>query len=216
MGCCIIIGAGECAGLLRPVEKSDCLIAADGGLAHVKDLGLTPDVILGDFDSLGYVPEGANVFPARKDDTDTMLAIRRGLALGYHNFLIYGGLDGPRLDHTLANIQSLLFLNRRGCRGALVGTHSIALIAEPPGFTLSGPAGGLLSLFSLGGQTEGVTLRGLEYPLENGSLPGDFPLGVSNHFLGGKAEIALEAGRLLAVYDRKAGLPTDFLGEAQP
>ena len=118
MGCCIIVGAGECTGLLQPVDKSDCLIAADGGLAHVQALGLTPDIILGDFDSLGYVPEGANVFPVRKDDTDTMLAIRRGLELGYHNFLIYGGLDGPRLDHTLANIQSLLFLNLRGCRCA--------------------------------------------------------------------------------------------------
>ena len=214
MGCCIIVGAGECTGLVQPVEETDCLIAADGGLAHVQALGLTPDIILGDFDSLGYVPEGANVFPVRKDDTDTMLAIRRGLELGYHNFLIYGGLDGPRLDHTLANIQSLLFLNRRGCRGALIGKDAIALIAQPPGFTLEGPEGGLLSLFSLGESAEGVTLRGLEYPMEKGCLPGDFPLGVSNHFLGGKAEIALEAGCLLAVYDRKAGLPTDFLGEA--
>ena len=214
MGSCIIVGAGECTGLLQPVEETDCLIAADGGLAHVQALGLTPDIILGDFDSLGYVPEGANVFPVRKDDTDTMLAIRRGLALGYHNFLIYGGLHGPRLDHTLANIQSLLFLNRRGCRGALIGKDAIALIAQPPGFTLEGPEGGLLSLFSLGESAEGVTLRGLEYPMEKGCLPGDFPLGVSNHFLGGKAEIALEAGCLLAVYDRKAGLPTDFLGEA--
>ena len=168
MGSCIIIWAGECTGLLQPVDKADCLIAADGGLAHVQALGLTPDIILGDFDSLGYVPEGANVFPVRKDDTDTMLAIRRGLELGYHNFLIYGGLDGPRLDHTLANIQSLLFLNRRCCRGALIGKDAIALIAQPPGFTLEGPEGGLLSLFSLGESAEGVTLRGLEYPMEKG------------------------------------------------
>ena len=77
MGACIIFCAGDFDRLIRPIEKSDYIIAADGGLAHVKRLGLSPNEILGDFDSLGYTPEGSTVFPAEKDDTDAMLAVRR-------------------------------------------------------------------------------------------------------------------------------------------
>ena len=83
MGKCIIFCAAGFDGLIEPLGAEDFVIAADGGLAHVKKLGITPDRILGDFDSLGFTPEGANVFPVEKDDTDAMLAVRRGLELGY-------------------------------------------------------------------------------------------------------------------------------------
>ena len=77
MGCCIIIGAGECTGLLQPVEEADCLIAADGGLAHVKNLGLTPDVILGDFDSLGrYISAESNSSPLISIANTTLATFR--------------------------------------------------------------------------------------------------------------------------------------------
>ena len=108
MNTCVIVCAGDFHEWIRPLDASDYLLAADGGLAHLQAQDLTPDGILGDFDSLGYVPEGAQVFPVEKDDTDSMLAIRRGLALGYRRFEIYGALDGKRLDHTIANLQSLL------------------------------------------------------------------------------------------------------------
>ena len=80
---CIIFCAAQCDGLLEPVKAGDFLLAADGGLLHMKQLGLKPDGILGDFDSLGYTPEDATVFPVEKDDTDAMLAVRKGLELGY-------------------------------------------------------------------------------------------------------------------------------------
>ena len=88
---CVIFCAAGFSGLLEPLADA-FVIAADGGLQHTKKLGVAPDVILGDFDSLGYVPEGANVFPVEKDDTDAMLAVRHGLAVGCREFLLYGSL----------------------------------------------------------------------------------------------------------------------------
>ena len=110
MKTCIIFCAGGFTQLAEPIREDDFLMAADGGYAHLEKLGLTPDGVLGDFDSLGYVPRDAKVFPVEKDDTDAMLAVRQGLELGYQRFVIYGGLDGPRLDHTVANFQTLQFL----------------------------------------------------------------------------------------------------------
>ena len=103
MNTCIIFGAAEFDRLAEPICLGDFVIAADGGLRHTKKLSILPDEILGDFDSLGYVPDTGVVYPVEKDDTDTMLAVRRGLELGFRRFVIYGGLEGRRLDHTVAN-----------------------------------------------------------------------------------------------------------------
>ena len=121
MGTCVIFCAAEFDALAAPLKAGDYLLAADGGLAHLQKLGLKPHGIIGDFDSLGYFPEGAEVFPVEKDDTDAMLAARKGLELGFRDFLFYGSLDGPRLDHTIANFQTLQFLADHGAVGYLVG-----------------------------------------------------------------------------------------------
>ena len=121
MSRCIVFCAAEFDELIAPIGEKDYILAADGGYRHVKKLGLSPDCILGDFDSLGFVPEDSAVFPVEKDDTDAMLAVRRGLSLGYKEFYLYGSLDGPRLDHTVANFQTLLFLEEHGATGYLIG-----------------------------------------------------------------------------------------------
>ena len=89
---CVIFCAAECRGLLEPVGEGDFVIAADGGLRHTEAFGISPNEILGDFDSLGYVPEGAVVHPVEKDDTDAMLAVRLGLELGRKRFVLYGAM----------------------------------------------------------------------------------------------------------------------------
>ena len=94
MGRFIVFCAAEFDGKTESLAADDYILAADGGLRHVESLGLIPDGILGDFDSLGYIPEGSQVFPVEKDDTDSMLAARKGLSLGYREFLFYGALDG--------------------------------------------------------------------------------------------------------------------------
>lgn len=204
---CVIFNAGEFDDLIEPIEPADLLLAADGGLVHAESLGLTPDEILGDFDSLGYVPENADVFPVKKDDTDSMLAIRRGLQLGYRRFVLYGSLDGPRLDHTLANFQALQFLADQGAQGWLVGRSYLATVLKNGSLHFEPHAEGILSVFCMGADARGVTIKGLQYPLENGVLTAGFPLGVSNHFTGSPASVTVESGSLLILYDRKNGFP---------
>lgn len=207
MGSCILFCAAQFQGLLEPVSGEDFVIAADGGLRHTRELGLTPNEILGDFDSLGYVPAGSTVFPVEKDDTDCMLAVRRGLALGHRRFLIYGGMDGKRLDHTVANFQTLTFLAGHGAVGYLIGRDYIA--AGFCGGTLKFDPGmqGDFSLFCPGTPAENVTIRGLYYGAENITLTPDFPIGVSNHFTAAPACVHTPAAPLLALWQTQTPLP---------
>ncbi len=207
MAKCVILCAGGFDGLLEPLEQGDYLIAADRGLAHARAAGLTPHCVLGDFDSLGYTPEGARVFPVEKDDTDAMLAVRHGLALGYREFVIYGCLDGPRLDHTVAALQTLRFLYDRGAVGALVGLREIVTGVKNGSLTLPAAARGIVSVFCLGEEARGVDIQGLHYGMTNGTLTAGFPLGVSNHFTGQSARISVQAGSLTVFYGRENGLP---------
>ena len=207
MGKCVIFCAAEFDKLAAPIGEGDFLLAADGGLRHLEKLNLKPHGIIGDFDSLGYIPEGAQVFPVEKDDTDAMLAARKGLELGFRAFLFYGSLDGPRLDHTISNFQTLQFLADRGAVGYLIGRDYIVTVMREETLEFPAQAEGILSLFCLGPDAGGVTLENLHYPLQNGTLTSGFPLGVSNHFIGKSARITVEKGSLLALWDRKNGFP---------
>ena len=207
MKSCIIFCAGGFDGLIAPVKDTDYILAADGGLAHVEALGLTPCGILGDFDSLGYIPESAEVFPVEKDDTDAMLAVRQGLAMGCGQFLLYGSLDGPRLDHTVANFQTLQFLADHGATGYLVGIDTVATVIKNEQICFSAEAEGILSVFCMGADARGVTISGLKYPLTHGTLTAGFPLGVSNHFTGKRATVSVEDGSLLVLWNKQNGLP---------
>ncbi len=207
MAKCIIFCAGGFTSLAAPVEKEDFLIAADGGFRHLQNLGLTPHAILGDFDSLGFTPQNATVFPVEKDDTDAMLAVRKALSLGYKEVILYGALDGPRLDHTIANLQTLQFLSDSGAVGYLVGNDYIATVVQNSALSFPETAEGVLSVFCMGKDACGVTLTGLKYPLQNGCLGAGFPLGVSNHFIGKPATVQVTDGSLLLLYDKKNGFP---------
>lgn len=207
LGKCIVFCAAKFDRLACPIEPEDYVIAADGGLQHTQALGIEPQEILGDFDSLGYIPQDARVFPVEKDDTDAMLAARRGLVLGFREFLYYGSLDGKRLDHTVANYQTLQYLADHGARGYLVGQDFLATVVKEGRIFFPEGTEGLISVFCLGADALGVSLRGLYYPLEGGTLTAGFPLGVSNHFTGAPAEISVEAGSLLVMWERKNGFP---------
>ena len=205
MGRCVIFCAGGFEKLARPIQKDDYILAADGGLAHLQKLGIEPNGILGDFDSLGYVPQNSQVFPVEKDDTDSMLAVRKGLELGYKEFILYGALDGPRLDHTIANLQTLLFLESQGAKGTLVGLRYLITTVKNGVLKLPLAQEGIVSVFCLGEKARGVTIRGLKYGLENGQLDSSFPLGVSNHFVGKESSVAVEEGTLIVMYDVEKG-----------
>ncbi len=207
MKTCVIFCAGGFDGLAEPIGNGDFILAADGGFAYLHQIGLEPDGILGDFDSLGYVPTGAKVFPVEKDDTDAMLAVRRGLELGYRRFVLYGALDGPRLEHTVANFQTLQFLADHGATGYLVGLQNIVTVVKNAAVSFPERAKGIVSVFCMGKDATGVTIENLQYALENAALTAGFPLGVSNHFIGEKSRISVKNGSLLLIYNRENGFP---------
>ena len=207
MKTCIIFCAAEFDELAAPIGPEDYILAADGGLQHLEQMGLRPNGIIGDFDSLGYVPEGAEVFPVEKDDTDAMLAAKKGLELGFRAFLFYGSLDGPRLDHTVANFQTLQYLADRGATGYLIGRDYLVTVLKDGSVSFPADCTGILSVFCLGADAEGVTVRGAKYELESGTLTAGFPLGVSNHFVGNEVTVSVNRGSLLLLWDRKNGFP---------
>lgn len=206
MNTCHIFCAAAFTGLLEPVNPGDLVIAADGGYEHLEKAGVKADLILGDFDSLGFVPAGAEVYPVEKDDTDAMLAVREGLQRGYTRFLLYGSLDGPRLDHTVANFQTLQFLADHGARGWLIGNRQLVTVIKESEISFPKEAKGDLSVFCMGEPTRGITLEGPKYELQKGTLTAGFPLGVSNSFVGKPVRISVEQGSLLILCDRQENM----------
>lgn len=197
---CFIFAAGTFYGLRRkPEEPEDLVIAADAGYRTCRELGIVPDLLLGDFDSMEQPEDFANIHrsPVEKDDTDTMLAVKTGLEQGCGEFYLYGGTGGRRLDHTLANLQTLLYLRRRGARGYLYDNDFVWTVIENETIRVDKTVEwGLLSVFCLGDRARGVTETGVQYPLQGAELTAEFPLGVSNHILEPVAMVGVEAGTL--------------------
>ena len=99
---CFIFAAGTYYGLRERPQTGDLVLAADAGYLACRQAGITPDLLLGDFDSMDQPADFDHVcrVPVEKDDTDTMLAVKTGLEQGCGEFYIYGGTGGRRLDHT--------------------------------------------------------------------------------------------------------------------
>ena len=205
-GCFIIVGAGDIAKGDLPVrtEPGDLLCAADAGYRHLTSVRQVPDLIIGDFDSMEE-PVSDDVpkitLPTVKDDTDTGYAVREGFRLGYHRFRIYGGIGGERLSHTVANIQLLSFIHDRGGEGEILSGNT-RLFTRSAGQSekFEGNSKEMISVFSLSEDAE-ISMRGLFYPLDHGTLSRKWPLGVSNRFTGSPAEITVHSGEILIVID---------------
>ncbi len=207
---CIVIGAGDLTMGEISVGEEDLVIAVDGGIGYCGILGVEPDLILGDFDSVSeqeaeavqlleqQIPERIIRLPREKDDTDMLAALKEGLSRGYQQFRIYAGTGG-RFDHTFANIQCLLFLKKQGAVGYLVDGTGMMLVIQNEAVHFQKSLEGYLSLFSLGEEARGVTIEGMKYTLENEVLRNDYPLGISNEFIGEEAMISVEDGSLVCM-----------------
>ena len=200
---CFVFSAGTFYGLRETPTEGDFCIAADAGRLLCEDLGIAPDLVIGDFDSAPKPQDVACVtVPVEKDDTDTMLAAKEGLRRGCRAFYFYGATGGARLDHTLANLQTLAYLRRHGARGYLYDQNFCYTVLENEELTVCGDVPwGLLSVFALGDRVEGVTLTGVQYPLQDAVLENDFPLGVSNHIIEKTAYISAGNGLLLVGWE---------------
>ncbi|MBQ8324647.1 MAG: thiamine diphosphokinase [Clostridia bacterium] len=211
MKTCYIVGAGDNRATSFCPDEEDLVIAADGGLEILQKRGIPVDLILGDFDSLGYIPKEENLIlhPVRKDETDLMLACREGLARGYRSFCLYGSLGGDRLSHTVANFQLLTWLADQGARGTLYGKGCEVSLLREESITFPGGDSGFLSLFAWGGEAE-VSVKGLSYELQNALLTDHYPLGVSNEFCGRDGEITVHRGDVLLILEKNLLTNPDF------
>ena len=156
---CFIFAAGTYYGLRERPQTGDLVLAADAGYLACRQAGITPDLLLGDFDSMDQPADFDHVcrVPVEKDDTDTMLAVKTGLEQGCGEFYIYGGTGGRRLDHTLANLQTLLYLRRHGARGYLYDNDFVWTAVENETITVEQTVEwGLLSVFCLGAPASGI------------------------------------------------------------
>lgn len=202
---CYIVGAATVFDISIDKRQDDMIIAADGGQKTLEKFGIMPDIIVGDFDS-SLCPENIeNVvkLSPKKDFTDTYKAVQIGENNGYSNFVIYGGL-GDRLDHTIANIQIANELSKKGYNCKFVGNNESAIVITNGKISFDEKSTGVVSVFSLSDKSESVCERGLKYTIENHTLTNIFPLGVSNEFVGERAEISVESGSLLVIFSNSA------------
>lgn len=199
---CYIVGAGDNSGTNFMKKKNEYVIAADGGLEILERMGIKPDLVLGDFDSLGYAPEGSHVirYPVEKDDTDMMLAVKKALEMGYDELEIFGGTGG-RIDHTVANFQTMLYASRRGAAVKMTDKEHTYHVITDSRITLEAKQQGGISVFALGGRAVGVTIKGAKYLAEDMELLPDNPTAVSNSYIGKNVVISVAKGSLLIISD---------------
>lgn len=190
--CYIICGGPEpCKTVKIPHEAF--VICADSGYDKALDAGITPNFILGDFDSLkSDLPDNIEIMrsPTHKDDTDTMLAVRTALERGYDSIVLVGACTG-RTDHTIANIATLLFIREHGAKGFIKGDNTDAYILEDEKLTLAPDVSRYLSVFAISDKAV-VSITGADYPLDGYVMERSFPIGVSNEFIENK-ECTVEA-----------------------
>lgn len=195
-------------------DAVEIVIAADGGARHAAGLGVAIDLWVGDGDSIGQealaalAAAGVPLEPSRpdKDESDTELAIAAAIRLGADGIVMVGALGGPRIDHALANIGLLAMPVLAGRPATILDARSrIGLIrapgsgGEPVEHPLPGGIGGFVSLLPLGAGVEGVTTRGLAYPLLDESLPPGSARGLSNVRIAPDAAVVVRRGLLLVV-----------------
>ena len=199
MAICYLVGAGTF--VLRGFYPADgdLVIAADDGYTALQSHGFTPDLLVGDFDSLTRIPQGIprKSFSPEKDDTDMAIALSEGAARGYRSFSLYGA-SGGREDHTHANLQLMGGASKQGFHCKMVcPEYDVYTVTND---TLSLPKTAvrtIVSVFCHGEKAEGVTLQGLRYPLTDAELTCDRPLGVSNETTGEEARVSVRRGTLL-------------------
>lgn len=198
---CVVICAGEQGDIDFEFAESDFIICCDAGYKAARRLGVTPDILIGDFDSYDEpLPKDIKTirFPVEKDDTDGMLALREGLRRGFNSFALLFSLGG-RLDHTMANIQALAFLEQNGAHGELIGPFDRVRLLKNGALDIPQREGYNFSIFAFGGAAHGVTLTGMQYPLDNATVTETFPIGMGNHITSPVGRVSVSNGRLLVM-----------------
>ena len=184
------------------MELFDMVYAVDAGFAHLKAIDVSPDMAIGDFDSLGYVPQARRVVrhPVAKDKSDLELALDRAKSRRHDEVYIYGALGG-RLDHTIANMQVCARFAEEGMIIYLVGLDQvIRILVGPDVYELPLLEKGTVSVFSATNESHGVIERGMVYSIDDQTLTNRTTWGLSNEFKGEPAAVAVEDGTLFVFH----------------
>lgn len=199
-GCLIVTGGDE-----ETVARGDgeFVIACDRGCLYAARQGIVPDLCVGDFDSYGgELPRGVPVvrYPSEKDDTDTMIAVREAVGRGFRRIRIACAFGG-RLDHSIANVQAAVFAARAGAFVTATGAGNFAASFGPGAGEVRLPRreGCSLSVFAVGGDAAGVTIKGAKYETEDATLSPFFPLGACNEWAADEATVSVGRGILLVM-----------------
>ena len=198
----VIIAGGNISDyniLREECDKADKIICADSGIRHAKFINVIPDVWVGDFDStdsMDYPAYEKVTLPLEKNDTDTHYAARIALYMGASDVVILGGI-GTRLDHTMANISVLNFIEEKGVRAKLADEHNTVFVVKgDKTVTIPKTEGSYLSLIPFT-PTVQVSASGVKYPLKNVTMYADTTLGISNEFVCPQAKITVKKGALI-------------------
>lgn len=186
------------------LHKNYYVICADKGYDYALKCGFSPDVVIGDLDSVSMNSEfSCEVikYAKEKDDTDTMLAVKLALEKGFKDITLFG-VFGGRLDHTFANIQSLAYIYEHGAVGRLVSDNEFVFLLIDSRIQINRKEKTSLSLFSFSEKCVGVTLRGVGYPLTDYELIQSFPIGISNEIVDEYADISLKSGKMLVIQSK--------------
>jgi len=202
MSTCYIACALDCDINISP-QEGDLIIGADRGYFTLVENGIMPQIAIGDFDSYtGKIDcENTIVFPVKKDDTDSALAIKYAIEQGYKKIMVFGAIGGA-LDHTIANISLCASYTEKGIDIAFVDGDNVLFAISNSAVSFDEIASGRISVFSFGDKAQGVNEKGLLYTLENATLENCIPLGVSNEFICEKSTISVENGTLLIYTDK--------------
>lgn len=202
---CFIFGAGEQKIPKNKFPTPDFIIASDGGYKVLEEYKIVPDLLVGDFDSLSYVPNcDIKKLNVEKDETDTFICINEAIKLGSNEIFLFC-CTGGRIDHTFANIQSLIHIAKNNAMGYLIdGDYIITALPVSKPIAFSEKASGMVSIFSADTEVYDVSILGLKYALNGATLTNCFPLGVSNQFIGKKSKIVAQKGILLVVFPSQA------------
>jgi len=207
---CLIISGGDYSPIPGKITY-DCCIACDKGYEYALRAQIVPDVVIGDFDSyegdiygdIAKVDTKINVMrhPVEKDDTDTMLAIKQAVSMGCDHIIIVCALGG-RLDHTIANIQSMAYAASRGCVCELYSDKEYMKALSSPReheIILEKKENTSLSLFSLSDKCTNLSIKGAKYETKGVTLTNDFPLGLGNSWVSDEVSVSFDQGTLLLV-----------------
>ena len=200
---CVIVGGADINNyeyIRSEIQCDDFIVFCDSGIKHLESLQVKPGLIVGDFDSHEnpHLDVETIVLPCEKDDTDTVFAVKEAMKRGYTDFLLIGVI-GARLDHTLANVSILLYLDSNDANGKIIDDYSeMEIVSDHPAFITDDYS--YFSLLNIFGKAIGITIADAKYPLDNAEISCDYQYGISNEVSRGEvAKVTVRYGKLLLI-----------------